>query len=222
MRESPQMVDETVQHDVMEELQFDPAVPAADVGVRVNEGIVTLMGTVSSFAARHAAEEAAKRVGGVRGIVNAVDVLMPGPVHRTDEDVARDILAAWNLDETVPTAALRVVVDQGRVVIEGDVDHAYQREAAEAAVRRIPGVRQVANHVKILARSLPAAIRRRISHAFVRNAKLDAKHIDVEVEGNTIRLRGTVRSLVERAEAERIAWSVPGVTDVVDELVVQP
>ncbi len=147
---------------------------------------------------------------------------MPGPVHRTDEDVARDILAAWELDESVPTPSLQVLVDQGLVVIEGEVEHAYQREAAEGAVRGIPGVRQIANHVKILARSLPAAIRRRISHAFVRNANLDAKDIDVEVEGNKITLRETVRSLVERAEAEGIAWSVPGVTEVADELVVRP
>ncbi len=222
MRGSSQLVDESVQHDVLEELQFDPAVPAADIGIRVNDGVVTLMGTVPNFAARHAAEEATKRVGGVRGIVNALEVLMPGPVHRTDEDVARDIIGAWELDESVPTQALRVLVDRGRVVLEGEVEHAFQREAAERAVHAIAGVRQVANHIKILARPLPAAIRKRISHAFVRNAKLDAKDIDIDVQENKITLRGAVRSMAERAEAERIAWSVPGVTEVADELVVRP
>lgn len=222
MRESSRMVDERIQHDVSEELRFDPSVPSADIGVRVNDGVVTLFGTVPTLAARHAAEEAAKRVKGVRGVVNSLEVLAPGPVTRTDEDLARDILAAWELDADVPTAALRVVVEQGRVVLEGEVEHAYQREAAERAVRRIEGVRQVVNRVKVLARSLPSAIRRRITHAFVRNAKLDAKDVDIEVEGHTIKLRGTVRSLAERAEAERIAWSVPGVTEVVDELVVRP
>lgn len=222
MRGNPQMVDETIQHDVLEELQFDPEVPAADVGVRVEERVVTLLGTVPNFAARHAAEEATKRVDGVRGIVNALEVLMPGPVHRTDEDVARDILASWELDERVPTQALRVIVDRGRVVLEGEVEHAYQRQAAVDAVRAIAGVGQVANHIKILARPLPKAIRRRIGHAFVRNAKLDAKDIDVEIHKNKITLKGTVRSLAERAEAERIAWSVPGVTEVADELVVRP
>lgn len=214
--------DAAIQEDVIEELKFDPEVRAPEIGVRVKDGVVTLTGTVESYGVRWAAERAAKRVAGVKAVANEIEVRLPGTVLRSDEDIARDAIRALELNSMVPADRLKVTVDNGWVKLEGSVDWAYQRTAAESSVRNIKGVKGITNLIKVEQRPVPEEVKSRIKAAFIRNARLDAKHVKVEIEDHKVILTGTVRAWAEKAEAERIAYSAPGVTEVDNRIVVEP
>ena len=204
--------DQELRKDVMEELEWEPSVDARKIGVAVEDGIVTLTGEVPSFAEKWNAERAAERVEGVRGIVNKIDVKIIG--EYTDEDIAREAADAlrWNL--MVPQGKVLPKVENGYITLTGEVNFDFQRRAAEKAVRYIPGVKGVINLVTIKPKVEPKEIKEKIEEALKRMATVDAGNIQVEVQGSEIVLRGTVRSWAERHEAEKAAWSAPGVTSV--------
>jgi osmotically-inducible protein OsmY len=212
--------DRTLQLDVMDELEFDPAVDAAGIGVAVSDGVVTLTGHVPTYAARMSAERATKRVEGVRALANELQVqLWPGG-ERDDTGIAQAAVNALEWNTTVPKNAVTVTVDKGWVKLEGTVPWKYQKDAAFDAVSRLTGVRGVTSLVEVSGTVHPEAVEKRIQSAFQRSASLDAGHVHVETDGNRVILRGRVRSWPEREDAERAAWSVFGVADVRNELVI--
>jgi len=214
--------DSDIERDVKEELEWDPDLDATDIAVSVKKGVVTLTGFVKSYTDKYEAEAAAKRVAGVVGVANDIEVRMPSVDERPDPEIARDAVAAIKSQLPISSEHIKVVVKNGWVTLEGQVEWQYQRNTAENAVRRIKGVKGVTNLVQLKPRAEPSAIKQKILEAFKRNAELDANRIQVETDGSKVILKGTVRSWIEREEAERVAWSAPGVTQVEDRIVVSP
>ena len=214
--------DHEIELDVKDELQWDPNLDAADVPVSVKKGVVTLAGFVKNYADKYEAESAAKRVAGVLGIANDIEVRIPSVDERPDPEIARDAVAAIKNQLPISSEHIKVIVKDGWVTLEGRVEWQYQRNTAETAVRRIKGVRSVSNLIQLKPRAQPSEIKRKIQDAFKRSAEVDANRITVEANGGEVVLKGTVRSWVEREEAERVAWAAPGVTKVEDRIVVSP
>jgi osmotically-inducible protein OsmY len=214
--------DVELQREVMNELKFEPSVDAAHIGVAVNDGIVTLTGHVSSFAEKYAAENAAKRVYGVKAVANQIDVKLPGSSLRTDEEIAAAAVNALKSNILVPAEKIKVTVSKGWITLEGEVEWRYQRDAAENAVRYLPGVKGLFNLITIKPRVTPTEVKAKIDEALKRNAEMDARRIHVEVQGGKVILRGTVRSWAEKQEAELEAWGAPGVYSVENLITVQP
>jgi osmotically-inducible protein OsmY len=215
--------DEEIQHDVVEELKWDARVQPNDIAVGVKAGIVTLSGWVDSYTRKWAAEDAALRVRGVHAVANDIEVRLPIDAERTDKDLAAAALYALEWDAGVPLDRVQVAVSSGWVTLNGEVDWQYQREDAERAVRRLTGVRGVMNLITVKSPATapsPADLKRRIEQALVRTATLDAQRITVEVDGSKIILKGTVHSWAEKKEAQRVAWSAPGVTAVENQIAV--
>jgi osmotically-inducible protein OsmY len=214
--------DSEIERDVKEELQWDPDLDASDIAVSVKDGVVTLTGFVKSYADKYEAEAAAKRVAGVVAVANDLEVRLPSVDERPDPDIARDAVAAIKSQLPISWENIKIIVKNGWVTLEGEVEWQYQRQTAENAVRRIKGVKGVTNLVQLKPHAEPSEIKKRIQEAFRRSAELDANRIIVETHGSEVVLKGTVRSWAEREEAERAAWAAPGVTKVEDHIVVSP
>ena len=211
-----------IKRDVEQELSANPDINATDIAVSVKNGVVTLTGFVRSYAQKWEAERIAKKVLGVTGVANDIEVRLPIYNQRPDPEIARDAVAAIQNELPYSSEHIRVVVKDGWVTLEGTAEWNYVRERAEAAVRRVRGVKGITNLITISARVAPTDIKRRIEEAFRRDAELDAARIQVEADGGTVTLKGTVRSWAEREEAERVAWLAPGVTEVRNEIIVSP
>jgi osmotically-inducible protein OsmY len=214
--------DSEIERDVKEELEWNPDLDATNIAVSVKDGVVALTGFVRSYTDKYEAEQAAKRVLGVRAVANDLEVRMPSVDERPDPDIARDAVAALKAQLPISSEHIKAVVKNGWITLEGEVEWQYQKSTAENAVRRLKGVRGVINNIAVKPHAEPTEIKRKIQDAFKRNAELDAARITVETHGGEVVLKGTVRSWIEREEAERVAWSAPGVTRVVDEIVVNP
>lgn len=218
--ESIMKSDSEIERDVKDELMWDPDLDATDIGVSVKNGVVALTGFVKSFLDRYEAEAAVKRVAGVVGVANDLEVRLPSVDERPDPDIARDAVAALKTQLPVSSEHIKVIVKSGWVTLEGQVEWQYQKNTAESAVRRIKGVKGVTNSILLKPSAEPSEIKNKIMQAFKRNAEVDANRIQVEARGSEVILKGSVRSWAEREEAERVAWSAPGVTRVEDRIVV--
>ena len=206
--------DAQIQADVLAELKWDARVQPNEVGVSVKDGVVTLTGYVDSYTKKWAAEERAHRVAGVKAVANDIQVRLPGSSERTDADIAAAARRALEWNTLVPADRIKITVSNGFVTLEGDVDWQYERDAAERSVRNLVGVKGVSNLIRVKPNTTPQDIKARIEQALRRIIEEDARNITVEVEGSKAILRGTVRSWAERQEAERTAWSAPGITSV--------
>jgi osmotically-inducible protein OsmY len=222
--EEPLMMksDSEIERDVRDELKWNPNLHAEDVAVSVKDGVVTLTGFTKSYTDRLEAEATAKRVAGVHAVANDIEVRLPAIDQRPDPDIARDAVAALKSELPISHDRIKVIVKDGWITLEGAVEWQYQKTSADIAVRKVKGVKGVTNVVTVKPKVEPSELKRKIQEAFKRNAEVDAEHITVEANGSEVVLKGTVRSWIEREEAERVAWSAPGITNVEDRIVVSP
>jgi osmotically-inducible protein OsmY len=212
--------DRQLQQDVIAELSWDAAVNASRIGVEAKNGIITLSGHVESYAQKWAAERAAQRVSGVKGVAVEMDVVLPGSSQRTDADIASAARSALEWNTLIPRDAVAVMVEDGHITLSGDVEWAYVRTAAESSVRGLLGVKGVNNLIRIRPQIKPSDVKTKIEAALQRRAHLDARSISVDVDKGTVTLVGTVDSLSERVTVENAVWNAPGVQKVVDNLIV--
>jgi len=210
-----------LKHDVEAELEWEPAVTASNIGVEVKDGVVTLAGHLSSLGEKIAAEQATRRVGGVRALVIELDVHLPGEDVRTDEDIAHIARSVLRWTAGLNEDAVQVQVERGHVVLRGAVDWPWQSQTAVRAIAQLRGVADVMDHIEIHHKVGPDQISKDILDAMRRHADREARHIQVTVQEGTVRLSGKVHSFAERSVARGAAWAAPGVRAVVDDLTVE-
>jgi osmotically-inducible protein OsmY len=212
------MSDKTLRQAVMDELEWEPSIDAQHIGVAVDEGVVTLTGHVGSYTERLAAEKAVKRVKGVRAIAEEIEIRFPNDKKTSDDQIAKRALDVIAWDSTIPKDKIQVKVQNGFVTLTGEVDWFYQRDDAEAAVRKLTGVKGLSNEIKVKPQVRVTDIKQRIENALKRNAEVESDAIKVTVQEGRVILDGKVKAWYERELAERTAWSAPGVISVEDRI----
>ena len=214
------MSDLVIRQDVLTELEYEPSLDAAHIGVTVEDGVVTLTGHVETYGEKSASEAATRRVTGVRAIAEHIEVRYPERKKRADDEIAARALdiIAWNT--ALPDGVIDIKVENGRVTLSGEVHWHFQRIAAEEAVKKLGGVIAVNNLLTIRPTAKISDIKDRIERALSRNAEVEAGSIRVDVSGGAVTLQGSVHAVAERDIAEHAAWSVPSVTTVVNRLTV--
>lgn len=203
-----------LQKAVLAELSWDPSVPAGQIGVTADGGVVTLTGHAGSYAAKHAAERAAARVDGVKAVAEELVVQLDDRFKRGDEAIAGAIVERLSWDTTIPDDAVEAQVEHGWVTLQGEVGWQFEKEAAETTVRTLAGVIGVTNHVTVKSRVNVTDVSNDIRTALHRSWYFDADTIKIAVDGGTVRLTGSVDSLHDRRVAEKTAWGAPGATKV--------
>ena len=212
------MDDKTLRQFIIDEFDFEPSIDAANIGVAVEKGVVTLTGHVASYAEKIAAERAVQRVKGVQAIAQEVEVRYPDQAKRSDDEIAQRALDILKWSVQIPADSIQVTVEKGWITLAGAVEWQYQKLAAESAVRKLSGIHGVINLIDIKPNVAASDIQRKIMDSLKRNAELEANSIRVVVDHNKVTLEGKVKAWYERELAERAAWSAPGVKSVVDRL----
>jgi osmotically-inducible protein OsmY len=212
---------EDLQRDVQNAIKWEPLLHAAEIGVTAIDGVVTLTGTVDSYAKKYEAEEAAKKVYGLKALVEKIEIKFSSTWKKDDTEIATEILNVLKSEWEIPNDDIIVKVENGWVRLDGEVQWNYQREAAKKVVKQLSGVLGVTNDIKLSAETHDAIEKKDIQDALTRNWSISEQDIDVIVLGNKVTLNGTVDSYYQRDEAGRIAWIAPGVISVDNELVVE-
>ncbi len=210
--------DSEIQKDVMEELKWEPFLNATEIGVAVKNGAVTLSGTVDSYLKKTTAEKAAKRVAGVKAVVEDIEVKYSTDIARNDTEVAQAVLNALKWHSAINEEKIKVKVENGIVTLDGEVDWDFQRNSVILQIENLIGIKKIVNNITVKSGVVPSELKRKISDAFHRSATVDAENIKVDVSGNTIILEGKVRSWAEKNDAEKAVWSSPGITKVKNKL----
>ncbi|HKM73920.1 MAG TPA: BON domain-containing protein [Stellaceae bacterium] len=211
-----------LRQDVLDELEFEPSVNAAHIGVTANHGVVTLTGFVTTYAEKTAAERAARRVKGVKAIAEEIEVRLPSDLKRADDEIAARAIDFLKWQVGLPADRIRVKVEKGVVTLTGEVDWQFQKTEADHVVHKLSGVVDVVNQIRIASPVYAVEVKEKIEKALQRSAELEASRITVEIEGGRVILKGRVHAWYERDIAERAAWSAPGVTEVHDRITIEP
>ena len=214
--------DSEIRRKVLAELDWDPSIDASAVGVAVKDGVVTLTGSIANYWQKKEVECVVKRVTGVKAVAEDLTIKLPGTAQRSDADIAQSVVSGLRFNVAVPLNCVQVMVENGWVTLEGEVEWQYQKSAAENAIKYLLGVKGVTNSVRIKPRASVADVKAKIESAFARRAQLDANQIKVEATDNRVTLRGSVHSWDEKEDAEEAAWAAPGVTKVENNVIVIP
>lgn len=209
--------DSQIQQDVINEFNWDQSLVATDLSVTATDGLVTLRGSVPHYSDKTTAEHAAQRVAGVRAVADEIEVKLLEPNQRTDEEIARTALNAFDWNHSVPKG-IQVTVEKGWITLTGEVEWDYQRNAAKNSVSHLLGVCAVTNQITIKQKSQPADVKKLIEEALKRSAQTEARDIKVTVKGSQVILEGNLESNAEIEDAKLAAWSAPGVMSVISKL----
>jgi osmotically-inducible protein OsmY len=211
-----------LQRDVLDELEWEPSIEAAQIGVTTNEGVVTLSGHVPVYSEKHTAEVVAKRVHGVRAVANEIEVRPSGTHVRDDEEIAAAAVHALQWDAKVPETRIQVSVEDGWIKVDGTVEHRYEKLAVDRVLRHLHGARGVSNEITVTPKQAVSEIQAAIEAALRRSAVLNSSRLSVEVEDSKVTLTGDVHSHSELEEALRTAWSAAGVQEVQNCVTITP
>lgn len=212
---------EELQKDVQNAIQWEPLLNAAEIGVTVKDGVVTLTGNVDGYYKKKEAESAAKSVSGVKAVVEEIEIVYAHSPHKTDGDIANEVLKALKENWAVSQDRLKVQVENGWVTLEGELTWNFQKQDAKSAISYLPGVKGVTNEIQIKSDVKNAIEKKDIEQAFQRSWSLNAKNITITVLGNNVKLTGFVDSIYQKEEAEEIVWKAPGIRSVDNNLVVE-
>jgi len=212
---------ETLQQEVEDAIKWEPLLHAAEIGVTVKEGVVTLTGIVDSYAKKSEAEDAAKKVAGVKAVLERIEVKYLGSIHKEDEEIAKEVLNALKWNWQVPGEKIKVKVEDGWITLSGTINWNYQKDAAKNAVKNLLCVKGVTNNITIESDIHDAVEKKEIESAIGRNWSINDQNIQVKVSGNRVTLTGTVNSIYQKDEALRMAWNAPGVWFVDNELEIE-
>lgn len=212
---------ETLQRNVQNAIKWEPLLRTSDIGVAVEDGIVTLTGIVDSYGKKAEAENAAKKIAGVKAVVEKIQVDFSDQEPITDAEIAKGVLSALKWNWQVPNNKISVTVEHGWVTLQGELGWNYQKDVAKNAIQNIFGVKGVVNQITVKSDPLDYIEKKAIENAFARNWSINNQDVHVKVSGNRVTLTGTVESLYQKEEAQRITWNAPGVWFVDNELFVQ-